>query len=152
MGARVLLLLWRTWQVRNNLTHDSEKLSFGGSVMFLKKYWIELCSIRQQQEFCPKGKSVVADSLVLTRKGKCKEVSPGWSAPEPGTIKVNVDGAFDQGSGEGGIGAMARDESGRVVFTAWKYMDRIADAEEAEAWACKEGLLLAADGAIARRP
>lgn len=26
MGARVLLLLWRTWQVRNNLTHDSEKL------------------------------------------------------------------------------------------------------------------------------
>jgi hypothetical protein len=27
-GARILLLLWRTWQVLNNITHEAEKLSF----------------------------------------------------------------------------------------------------------------------------
>jgi len=47
MGARVLLLLWRTWQVRNNITHETEKLSFAKSVGFLTKYWTELCSLRQ---------------------------------------------------------------------------------------------------------
>jgi hypothetical protein len=38
-AAQWLLLLWRTWQVRNNITHESEKLSFAGSVSFLRKYW-----------------------------------------------------------------------------------------------------------------
>lgn len=45
-AARVLLLLWRSSQVRNNITHSSEKLSIVGSVRFLQKYWAELCSIR----------------------------------------------------------------------------------------------------------
>ena len=45
-AARVLLLLWRTWQVRNNLTHDTEKLSIEGSARFLVKYWAELCDIQ----------------------------------------------------------------------------------------------------------
>jgi hypothetical protein len=58
-----------------------------------------------------------------------------WEAPDPGRIKVNVDGAFDAHSGEGGS----------VVFTAWKYIARGGDAEELEAMACKEGLVLASE-------
>jgi hypothetical protein len=131
--------------VRNNLTHDAEKLSFAGSVQFLKKYWTELCSIRHQQEFNTKGKNVVADSLVLATKTKCKAAVPGWTAPVPGVIKVNVDGALDCVSGDAGIGVIASDGDGRVVFTAWKYIHGSSDAEEIEALACKEGIVLAAD-------
>lgn len=69
MGARVLLLLWRSWQVRNNITHDTEKLSIVGSVRFLQKYWLELCSVRQREGFDPKGKHAVVDSLVAGRNG-----------------------------------------------------------------------------------
>ncbi|CAN6175074.1 unnamed protein product [Urochloa humidicola] len=44
-GAKLLLLLWRTWQVRNNITHEIEKLSFESSMRFLTKYWEELCTV-----------------------------------------------------------------------------------------------------------
>lgn len=37
-GAKVLLILWRSWQVRNNLVHDSDKPSVDGSVKFLVRY------------------------------------------------------------------------------------------------------------------
>ncbi|OEL21790.1 hypothetical protein BAE44_0017187 [Dichanthelium oligosanthes] len=45
-AAKLLLLLWRAWHVRNNLTRDDGKLSFAGSVKFLCRYREELCSIR----------------------------------------------------------------------------------------------------------
>jgi hypothetical protein len=64
-AARLLLLLWRTWHVRNCITHDSEKLSFEGSVKFLRKHWTELCDIRQQGgRTDPHGKLPTSDSLV----------------------------------------------------------------------------------------
>ncbi|KAJ1290660.1 hypothetical protein BS78_02G262200 [Paspalum vaginatum] len=49
-AAKLLLLLWRTWQVRNNIAHEKEKLSFVGSKRFLLKFWSELCKIRQQDK------------------------------------------------------------------------------------------------------
>ncbi|RLN11245.1 hypothetical protein C2845_PM09G04950 [Panicum miliaceum] len=134
MGAKVLLLLWRKWQVRNNITHESDKLSFAGSERFLQKYWLELCSVRHQDGFDPKG-----------RKEKPLVEERCWTAPCPGHVKVNVDGAFDTQSGEGGIGMVEWDMSGSVVFTAWKYIERGVDADELEAIACKEGLTLAAE-------
>ena len=39
-GARVLLLFWRTWYIRNNVTHPTDKLSVEGSARFLAKYWV----------------------------------------------------------------------------------------------------------------
>jgi hypothetical protein len=71
MGARVLLLLWRTWQVRNDITHENGKFSIEGSINFLRKYWAELCTIRQQDEHGDlHGKLPVSDSLVAGRKRK----------------------------------------------------------------------------------
>jgi hypothetical protein len=140
-----LLLLWRSWQVRNNITHDTEKLSIVGSVRFLQKYWLEVCSVRQREGFDPKGKRAVVDSLVAGRKDRPAPVELRWEAPDPGRIKVNMDGAFDAHSREGGVGIVARDNAGSVVFTAWKYIARGEDAEELEAMACKEGLVLASE-------
>ncbi|RLN34987.1 hypothetical protein C2845_PM03G29800 [Panicum miliaceum] len=57
-------------------------------------------------------------------------------------LKVNVDGSYDPGSGEGGIGVVIRDERGGVQLTAWKYINNCDNAEEVEALACREGLKL----------
>ncbi|CAN6177270.1 unnamed protein product [Urochloa humidicola] len=145
-GARVLLLLWRTWQVRNNITHASDKLSFAGSVSFLKKYWLELCSIRQGGEQPDRhGKSCLTNSLVAGRSGGAPRRGTNWEPPEIGWHKINVDGAFDCETGNGGVGVIIRDHQGRTLLTAWKFIPAAADAEEMEALACWEGIKLAAE-------
>jgi len=144
-GARVLILLWRSWQVRNNLVHESEKLSVEGSVKFLKRYWSELCDIRHQRHaFDSKGKSPVSDTL-LQQCGKGERVQEKWKPPDEGWIKINVDGAFDSTTNEGGLGIIIRDHLGVVLLSAWVYMRSGKDAEEMEAMACQRGLCLAAD-------
>ena len=95
-AAKVLLLLWRTWQVRNNQTHDTEKYTIDGSVCFLLKYWAELCDIQQKAStFDAKGKRPMSDSLAAGKQGRiCKKPS-NWQKPDVGWININVDSAFD---------------------------------------------------------
>lgn len=38
MASKLILLLWRAWFVRNELTHSGRKLSIVASVGFLKNY------------------------------------------------------------------------------------------------------------------
>jgi ribonuclease HI len=59
-------------------------------------------------------------------------------------VKINVDGALDIASGDGGIGVVIRNFKGEVLLTAWKYIRWGVNIEEVEAMACKEGLVLAA--------
>jgi hypothetical protein len=64
MQARFLLLFWRTWHVWNNITHDSEKVPFDGSIRFLSRYEKELCMIRHSSDVADlHGKQPVTDSL-----------------------------------------------------------------------------------------
>jgi len=67
-----------------------------------------------------------------------------WEPPPAGWVKLNVDGSFVQQSGESGVGVIARDNEGHVIFSAWRAIFNCQDAAEAEAWACLEGLRLAA--------
>jgi ribonuclease HI len=60
-------------------------------------------------------------------------------------VKINVDGAFDEHSGEGGIGVVVRNHKGEVLLSAWKFLQSGGAADEAEALSCKQGLTLAAD-------
>jgi len=76
----------------------------------------------------------------------CKEQDrkTKWEPPLAGWVKLNVDGSFVQQSGESGVGVIARDNEGHVIFSAWRSIFNCQDAAEAEAWACLEGLRLAA--------
>ena len=47
-AGRLVLILWRAWFVRNELTHTSRKLSIWNSVNFLSNYWESLVGIRQE--------------------------------------------------------------------------------------------------------
>lgn len=145
-GAKILLLLWRTWQVRNNITHETEKLSFAKSVGFLTKHWTELCSIRQDHRLDDtKGKTIISDSLVAGRRERETTRVTQWEKPGDGWCKVNVDGAFEISTRVGGIGVVIRDQTGSVILSAWKYLAHGSDAEEVEALACREGMQLAAE-------
>lgn len=132
-GAKLLLLLWRSWQVRNNITHNSDRLSFAASVTLLQKYWEELCEIQQQHGVNdPKGKKPVVVSLCAGKqKKKCRHPAP-WEPPQQDWLKINV------------VGVIIRNARGEAQLTAWKYVSKCTSAEEMEALACKEGPVLAA--------
>lgn len=101
--------------MRNNIVHDSEKLSLEGSIRFLLKYWGELCDIQQQRlVFDSKGKNAIRSTLVSVRDKKDKTLEK-WKPPDEGWVKINVDGAFDKSTGEGGLGVVIRDHLGAAL-------------------------------------
>jgi ribonuclease HI len=63
-----------------------------------------------------------------------------WVPPEHGTIKINVDGAFNPASGEAAVGAIARDHDGNPLVMVWKTLYDCRDVEEVEAMACPQGV------------
>jgi hypothetical protein len=83
VGARLLLLLWRTWYVRNNITHNTDKLTFAASVGFLQRFWMELCDVRQQKGFSdPKGKKPVSKTLCIGKQKDRSKIQTIWEAPQ----------------------------------------------------------------------
>ena len=59
-------------------------------------------------------------------------------------MKINVDGAFLLDSGVAAIGVIIRDHGGGIKLSAWRLLRHCRDAVEAEAVACREGIILAA--------
>jgi hypothetical protein len=55
-AGRLVLILWRAWFIRNELTHTNRKLSIMSSVNFLLNYWETLDMIRQEGLPQTKGK------------------------------------------------------------------------------------------------
>jgi hypothetical protein len=53
-------------------------------------------------------------------------------ATSPDSIKLSVDAGFDPHSGHAGIGFIARNHVGEVLFSGWSSDKRCRSAEEAE--------------------
>ena len=66
-----------------------------------------------------------------------------WRPPEIGCIKVNADGAFSSVDGCGGGGVVLRDHHGSFVAGACHFFPFVADPEQAELLACRQGVVLA---------
>lgn len=66
-----------------------------------------------------------------------------WTPPHERWTKVNIDGSFVEQTGGAGVGVIAKNHRGEVIFTAWRAIFRCANAAEAEAKACAEGVRLA---------
>jgi hypothetical protein len=60
-------------------------------------------------------------------------------------VKVNVIAAFDSSSGNGGIGVIIRDATGKALLTSWCFVRHAREAEKVEATTAREGLSLAAE-------
>ncbi|RLN32926.1 hypothetical protein C2845_PM03G31700 [Panicum miliaceum] len=134
-----MLLLWRSWFIQNQITHEGPKDSVEHSIHFLRSYGQQLSEIRQHSDAGDsKGKAVAGMRSANPSRNHLR-----WEKPQSGYVKLNVDTAFFEQSGLTGLGIVARNEKGEVILAAHRLMTGCSDAEEAELMACKEGLKLA---------
>jgi len=66
-----------------------------------------------------------------------------WTAPPPGSFKINVDGATSEDERNSSVGVVIRDVDGNILATCCKYLQGQYSVEEVEALAVEYGLLLA---------
>ena len=75
----------------------------------------------------------------------------GWLAPPLGYFKVNVDGASPlDGNGISGVGAIVRNNEGKVVAALCKALPSVYSAEWTELFALEQGIFLAQQMAISK--
>ena len=122
---------WAIWHNRNLLMHNEKGLT-PLQVWDLARSVLEdfhevnnvLCSVKQ-------GPNV------------------GWMAPPPGYFKVNVDDVSPlDGKGISGVGAIVRNDGGKVVVALCKALPSCYPAEWAELFALEQGIILAQKLAI----
>ncbi|XP_042952128.1 uncharacterized protein LOC122289214 [Carya illinoinensis] len=65
-----------------------------------------------------------------------------WEPSQPGTFKLNVDGAIFQNQQSAGIGAILRDSKGEVLMAVSKRESAVGDATSIEMLAILKGLQL----------
>lgn len=104
MRAKVLLLLWRCWHLRDDCIHGRGRETIKESVLFLSRYDEELKSA------CLGISSVTGkDTGSLTNPKPCISTQPSmhWTAPVRGMVKINSDAAFTPDSGQSWAGAVS---------------------------------------------
>lgn len=142
MRAKILLLLWRCWFLREDCIRGAGKESILGSAQFLIKYEEELrsCGVISESRH---GKN--ADDLTEKQSHAGDVLNMQWSPPVPGTVKINSDASFLAESGQSTAGIVARDSRGLVFISVCKRLPICSSAEEAEARAVLVGLNAMAD-------
>jgi hypothetical protein len=135
-----LLVAWRVWHCRNEITHDKPLPSTDSSKRFLIGYWNILKNNDVPTEMIIKGKQPVVDTMPIPTVVPLKSPGKGWSRPPMGWVKLSIDGSYKPDDGSAGCGMVLRDENGHVIFLACRYVPRCVEAVEAELWACHEGL------------
>lgn len=146
----VLMTVWRTWHVHNEITHHKPAPPTEASRRFLSSYIDSLLCIQQHPNAdVSKGKMVVNYNYML--KQNIGRASPAenprpperWAKPSDGWCKLNVDGAFVEAEGSGAAGMILRNHHGEVIFASCRFLPKCSSAVEAEFSACLEGVSLA---------
>jgi hypothetical protein len=142
--CRILMIAWRVWYSRNEVTHDKPLPSVEGSRRFIRSYMVSLENVRvMTTEQIIKGKQVVGNEPVLTVPIHPKPAHAVWVAPPVGCLKLNIDGAFVAQTGAAGAGMVLRRSDGTIVLAACRELRLCSSAFEAELLACLEGVQLA---------
>ena len=140
-----MLVAWRAWYVRNEITHDKPLPSVEGSRRFLCNYANILGNIRNAStEQVLKGKQlVVTQGTDVGIQRRSEPPDKHWSKPPDGWVKLTIDGSYKMEDGSAGTGMILRDVSGSIIFSACRSLQSCGDALEAELRSCLEGLELA---------
>ncbi|KQK10136.1 hypothetical protein BRADI_2g52220v3 [Brachypodium distachyon] len=114
---RLIMLIWRLWQLHNDATHGKLLAPVEASRKFLRSYASSLFAIDHSQgKDILKGKQVVAE-------------------------EVSVDGSFKDGMA--GLGAIIRDPDGHVLLSAREFVAHCSEALVVEAMSFLFGVSLA---------
>jgi hypothetical protein len=123
--ARILLMLWWAWYLRNDAVHAKGKGTIAGLVGFLASYALSLHiandvpgsardssgKAKVHEGACPKKKPPIG------RQEQKKDQST-WKAPPVGWVKVNTDAAYSPRKGEASAGVVVRDHHDDVLLSA----------------------------------
>jgi hypothetical protein len=156
IGARILMLFWRAWHLRNHVVHGKGTRSVLASANFLISYVQSVQEVGSQVPLTePNGKGkgklgeesgvVVGSYETAPKEGQNDR---GWEPPEQGWIKVNTDAGYCAQTGESSAGVVIRDDLGNVMLMAWQLLRRCASVEEAEVEACLRGLKLTTEWTV----
>jgi ribonuclease HI len=118
--ARILLLLWRSWHLRNDIIHGKRLATVKGSAEFLVSYAssLKICNdIGGQEPQC-------------------------WGPPPEGWVKLSTDAGFCHLIGQASTGIVVRDSNGSMLLSAWRSIRHGGGADQAEAEACLQGIRL----------
>lgn len=146
----LLMTLWRSWYVRNEITHGKKAPPTEASRRFLHSYISSLICIKEHPDGdMEKGKMVIADPMALAGPTtpelvQCSAVAElKWTPPPCGWTKMNANGSYLEADGSAGAGMALRDEMGAIIFSACRELRTCADALQAKLEACREGVHLA---------
>jgi hypothetical protein len=142
---RVLMITWRIWFARNEVTHENDLPSIEGSRSFICSYMRSLENIRNATtEQIIKGKQNVGrDSVARSPVQPASHVI--WTRPADGELKLKIDRAFVAQTMEAGAGMILRCSGGWIVFSACRALRNCTSALEAELLACLKGARFATD-------
>jgi len=129
VAARVITIAWALWNNRNEMQNGGERKSGQGLVQLAMEYLAKYGAAME-----------LTDSV-----GPVVELPVKWTPPREGWFKINVDGAIFSKQKSAGIGALIRDELGRVEVALSKKVDAPLGAVEVEAKALKASLMFARD-------
>ncbi|KAK1629976.1 hypothetical protein QYE76_004291 [Lolium multiflorum] len=138
--AKTLLILCRSWHLRNDIVHNDGRETIAGSVSFLRSY---LTNGTPQSDVLEdhKGKQSLP-TTTCTGTLTERKAPTAWTKPPPGWTKVNSDGSFLQDDGTGGLGIIARECEGAVIFVDSSKLHHCEDAEKVEAKAALQAVTL----------
>ena len=138
MRAKLLLLFWRCWFLRDNIVHGNGKESILGSVCYLTRFETD-------------WKQAALDKHTMQRDSKSAQYAPKatpakqshgkWIPPPVGVAKLNTDASFFPNSGDCWGEAVARDDQGRIIISVCKELPPSVSVLEAEGRAALVGLL-----------
>ena len=142
--AKILMLIWRCWHLREDCVRNNGRETISSSVQFLKNYEEELRMAEVSAEWTSGktaenlGRNGTLNTAHLVHAVERSEEK--WIPPVRGTVKINTDATYLAETGESAAGAVGRAYQGSVLKSVCKKLPLCRSVEEAEARAILTGL------------
>lgn len=121
--AIIMCGMWSLWMQRNDCRHEKAGMSIAQAITWVRDTSFDL-------------------RLHSPKQRKVMETIPQWAKPDDGWVKCNVDAAFQEETREGATGMVLRNDRGCSGAHVIAY-PHCLDALSVEAFACRDGMILA---------
>ncbi|KAE8801645.1 Alpha-amylase [Hordeum vulgare] len=135
----VIMLIWRIWQILNDIYHGKEGPPVLATVEFLDSYYKSINPMGKfQVEEIIKGK-MPSVPLAGPRQKVTASALP-LSAPAQGTVALSVDGSYQPEDGTATAGMVRRNSEGVILFAVYRYIFHCNDPVEAKLHTMMQGM------------